>query len=68
MFSFDLGDLSIWDDADLYTCDFFENELSERDLELLEQAPSLWFQNAMFVFLLVTFFCFVFVLTHLFIL
>jgi len=44
--SFDLGDLSARDDADLYTRDFFENELSERDLELLERAPSLWFQNA----------------------
>jgi len=43
---FDLGDLSVRDDADLYTRDFFENELSERDLELLERAPSLWFQNA----------------------
>jgi len=50
---FDLGDLSARDDADLYTRDFFETELSERDLELLERAPSLWFQNAMFVFLLV---------------
>jgi len=43
---FDLGDLSARDDADLYTRDFFETELSERDLELLERAPSLWFQNA----------------------
>ena len=54
---FDLGDLSARDDADLYTREFFETELSERDLELLERAPSLWFTNAMFVFfLLVTFF------------
>jgi len=43
---FDLGDLSARDDADLYTREFFETELSERDLELLERAPSLWFTNA----------------------
>jgi hypothetical protein len=62
---FDLGDLSVRDDdADLYTRDFFENDLSERDLELFERYRSL---NAMtmFVFLLITF---VFVLTQLFIL
>ena len=34
---FDLGDLSARDDTDLYTRDFFETELSERDFELLER-------------------------------
>ena len=43
---FDLGDLSARDDTDLYTRDFFETELSERDLELFERGAA----TPMFVF------------------
>ena len=37
---FDLGDLSARDDADLYTRDFFETELLERDPPSRPNSPS----------------------------